>query len=156
MPTQKLFDCFEVSHGSAEYDQTVALRDEVLRKPLGLKFEPQEFAQESDSFHLVCVREGELLGCLVLKPRSDRQIQMRQLAVREDRQGQGTGTALVAFSESFAAERGFDEMMLHARDFAVGFYEKLDYEAFGELFYEVTIPHRKMRKRLAPNRSTTP
>jgi len=149
MSAQRTFNCFEVPHGSTEYDQTVALRDEILRKPLGLEFDPQELAEESDSFHLVCVREGELLGCLVLKPRADRRIQMRQLAVRDDLQGRGIGAALVAFSESLSAERGFDEMILHARDFAVGFYEKLGYEAFGELFYEVTIPHRKMRKRIS-------
>ena len=40
---------------------------------------------------------------------------MRQLAVRPDSQGEGIGRTLVRYSESFARDRGYQEIFLHAR-----------------------------------------
>ena len=94
-----------IEHGSGEYEETVALRDEVLRKPLGLSYDPSELAGEKDSFHFA-LREGtELVACLVLKPLDERCIKMRQLAVRENAQGKGFGHELVNYAHSFARER---------------------------------------------------
>ena len=39
-------------------------------------------------------------------------------------------------------------MVLHARQTAVPFYERLGYETYGEPFVEVTIPHIAMRMAL--------
>ena len=50
--------------------------------------------------------------------------------------------------EAALAARGFVSLSLHARSIAVGFYEKLGYETVGDEFIEVSIPHRKMAKRL--------
>lgn len=138
--------CNEALHGSAEYKQTVALRDEILRKPLYLTFCPEELAGEKDFFHLACRQEGALVACLVLQPVSDKQIRMRQLAVRTDVQKEGIGRTLVAYSESFARTHGYDEIVLHARETAVGFYEKLGYRREGDRFTEITVPHFLMRK----------
>ena len=138
-----------VEHGSGEYEETVALRDEVLRKPLGLSYDPAELAGEKDSFHFA-LREGtELVACLVLKPLDEQRcIKMRQLAVRENVQGKGFGRELVNYAESFAKGRGNEEIVLHARETARGFYEKLGYEAEGDSFTEVGLPHFAMRKKL--------
>jgi predicted GNAT family N-acyltransferase len=137
-----------IEHGSGEYEETVALRDEVLRKPLGLSYDPAELAGEKDSFHLA-LREGlELVACLVLKPLNERCIKMRQFAVRESSQAKGFGRELVNYAHSFATERGYAEIVLHARETARGFYEKLGYEAEGDSFVEVGLPHIAMQKKL--------
>ena len=73
---------------------------------------------------------------------------MRQVAVTEARQGKGIGRAMVEFSERFARERGFFRITMNARETAVPFYEKLDYERSGERFEQKTIPHWKMQKEL--------
>jgi GNAT superfamily N-acetyltransferase len=73
---------------------------------------------------------------------------MRQLAVREDFLKKGFGRELVSYAESFARERGYGEIALHARETALGFYEKLGYEAEGDSFTEVGLPHLAMRKKL--------
>ena len=140
--------CLEIEHGTKEYEQTVSLRDEVLRRPLGLQFCSEELADEKGSFHLACLREGIVVACLVLKPLSDKQIRMRQLAVQSGFRGQGLGRTLVSYSESVARDHGYQEMVLHARETAVGFYEKMGYEVTGDRFVEVTIPHFAMRKSL--------
>ncbi len=138
----------EVEHGSDEYRETVTLRDRLLREPLGLTFEPAELEAEKDSHHLACYQDGELAACLVLIPEPGGKIRMRQLAVEEHCQRKGIGTALVAYSESVAVGLDYTEMVLHAREEAVPFYERLGYQKRGERFIAVTIPHFFMRKRL--------
>jgi ribosomal protein S18 acetylase RimI-like enzyme len=137
-----------VDHGSTEYDETVALRDEVLRKPLGLSYDPAELSGEKDSFHFALRAGDQLVACLMLKPLEEERIKMRQLAVREDFQKKGFGRELVSYAESFAKERGFAEIVLHARETALGFYEKLGYQVEGDCFTEVGLPHFSVRKKL--------
>ena len=138
----------QVHHGTKEYDQTVALRNEVLRMPLGLAFSEEELHEEKDSFHLASWSGDALMACLVLKTLTDTQLQMRQLAVRESCRRQGAGRALVHYAESFAKERSYGEIVLHARETARGFYEKLGYQVEGDSFTEVGLPHVAMRKKL--------
>ena len=136
-----------IAAGSPEYALAVALRHEVLRLPLGLAFTVEQLASESGSHHLAALDEqGRVLGCLMLTPRAGGEIQMRQVAVRPDQQGTGLGRALVAESEARARVLSFTRMMLHAREGAVGFYERLGYAVEGEPFVEVGIGHRLMAK----------
>ena len=88
------------------------------------------------------------MGTLLLTPREEGAIQMRQVAVAGRRQGAGIGRLLVVESEAEARRRGFTRMLLHARDAAIGFYEKLDYHRVGEPFTEVGILHQEMEKSL--------
>ncbi len=136
-----------ITFNSPEYALTVALRHEVLRVPLGLAFTVDQLASESDSLHLAAFDdEGQILGCLMLTPHSDGEVQMRQVAVKPAMQGTGLGRSLVEEAERKARELGFMRMMLHARDKAIGFYERLGYGREGGLFVEVGIVHQQMAK----------
>lgn len=137
-----------IAHLSPAYALAVALRRDLLRKPLGLEFTVAQLALEQDSLHLACF-EGELLvGTLLLTPRTGEVVQMRQVAVHADRQGKGIGQRLVLESEAEARRRGYRTMLLHARETAVVFYAKLGYARVGEGFVEVGIPHQAMEKAL--------
>lgn len=138
----------EIEYGSTEYEQSLALRDEVLRKPLGLRFSDEELQRERDHYHLVCQVGGQIIGCLVLVPTSRGELRMRQVAVVPELQRQGIGRALTEFAEGFARKRGFTTVTLHARDYAVGFYDKLGYQRLGEPFEEISLVHWKMQKQL--------
>ena len=90
MKQQKEFSNLrEIKHGSTAYQQTVELRYQVLRKPLGLKFSPEELAGESDSLHLACFVGEELAGCLVLNPLDKDTLRLRQMAVKQSLRNQG-------------------------------------------------------------------
>ena len=109
----------------------------------------EQLAAEYDQRHLVATAaSGAIVGYLNLTPLDAQTVKMRQVAVSPEAQGQGIGTALVRFSEALAAQQGFHEMVLHARETAVPFYLRLGYEQVGERFEEVGIPHFKMRKQL--------
>ncbi len=144
--TQRTFSVIE--HGSEAYEQSLALRDEVLRKPLGLQFSDEELAREAEYHHLVCVEDGKVLGCVVLVPLENKTIRMRQVVVEPHFQSQGIGRALVKIAEAFAREQDYKTMTLNARDTAKSFYDKLDYQTIGEPFVEVTVLHWHMQKTL--------
>lgn len=137
-----------VEHGSPDYEETVRLRLRILREPLGLSFTPEQLSSEETDLHLAAFAEGRLVGCLVLTPCDAESVKMRQVAVDTDVQGQGIGGALVVAAEEVAVAQGFRLMTLHARETAVPFYLRLGYTVEGEPFKEVTIPHRRMHKRL--------
>lgn len=138
-----------VKHNSPEYQQLVALRDTILRKPLGLEFSKEDLEAESDSLHLAGYdSEEKLICCLVLKPLNEKLIRMRQVAVAEDVQGKGWGKELVLESERVAKEKGYSKMMCHARDHAIPFYMKLEYFKVGDEFEEVGIRHFRMEKNI--------
>ena len=139
----------EIEFATPEYDETVNLRDSILRKPLNLSFSEEELAEEYTDIHLAAYDAAWILrGCLVLTPKSENVIKMRQVAVDSDAQGTGIGRALVEKSEIVARSRGYARMELNARDTAVPFYEKLGYHTEGSMFEEVSIAHFKMAKEL--------
>ncbi len=140
--------CLEIEYGSEQYRRQVALRHTVLREPLGMVYSADDLRKESDSFHLVCRYDDLLVACLILKPLTADRVQMRQFAVHPEYQGKGVGLKLLRFAESFARQRGYAEIVLHAREVAMGFYRKAGYETEGERFFEVTLPHFAMRKSL--------
>lgn len=139
----------QVEFATPEYDETVALRYKILREPLGLEFTEEQLAAEYADFHLAVYSDDWILrGCLVLTLKNDKVLKMRQVAVNIDSQGKGIGTLLVQASETLARANGFETMELNARDTAIPFYEKLNYQKVGEEFVEVNIPHFKMVKSL--------
>jgi predicted GNAT family N-acyltransferase len=137
-----------VPHGSPEYLEAVELRRKVLRYPLGLDLTPDDLADEAGDIHFVAIDEGRVVGCLVMVPLSSGIVKMRQVAVEPELQGRGIGGEMVAASEVWARAEGYRHIELNARDTAVDFYLRLDYELEGGPFEEVTIPHQKMVKGL--------
>ncbi len=140
----------QIEFATPEYDDAVRLRYDVLRRPLGLDFTPEQLATEYAQIHLAAYNEaGRLVGYLNLTAVDEHTVQMRQVAVVPTHQGRGVGTELVHHSEWVAQQAGFQRIILHAREPAVPFYERLQYMIVGEPFEEVTIRHRHMEKTLA-------
>lgn len=140
----------EIEFGSPEYDESIALRHSVLRKPLGLEFDEADLAKEYDSFHLALFDENSnMVACLILKTLTENSVKMRQVAVDATQQSKGIGSHLVTFAEQFAIGKGYTKMELNARDTACNFYKNLNYQIEGDMFTEVGIPHFYMWKKLS-------
>ena len=137
-----------IDHGSNEYRQMVKLRDNVLRKPLGLGFTLQELENEKDNMFIGAFEDDDILGCCMLVEENPEIVRLRQMAVLNDLQGKGIGRALMNFAENLARDRGYKTMSMHARKNAVGFYEKMGYKVASDEFTEITIPHYVMEKSL--------
>jgi predicted GNAT family N-acyltransferase len=142
------------------YAQELALREEVLLRPVGLDIEgfQAEFPGAEERFeHFVAVFNHPLgdrvIGCATLLVENGDGAgegavgvgKLMQMAVDPQRQGEGIGRRLVVAVESRAfGELGLRELYCHAREDVVGFYAALGWEVEGDGFEEVGIPHRRM------------
>ena len=138
----------QIYHGSKEYDQMVKLRYEIMRKPLGLDFNEDELKKEKDDILIGAFEEEMIIGCCLLTKIDSQCTRLRQMAVQKSRQGMGIGESMMQFAENIARDRGFRIITMHARETAIGFYERYGYKTKGDEFVEINIPHRIMEKKL--------
>ncbi len=138
----------QIDHGSKEYQQMIALRLEILRKPQGLTFTDEELAKEKDDILIGAFEDDTMLACCLLTKVDNSTVKLRQMAVQNNLQGKGIGASIMSFAETVARDRGYKKLMMHARDSAIGFYEKFDFKVKGDEFIEVNVPHHVMEKRL--------
>jgi ribosomal protein S18 acetylase RimI-like enzyme len=138
----------QIYHGSKEYEQMVQLRYEILRKPVGLSFSPEELAREKDDILIGAFEEDTIVGCCLVTKVDNNTAKLRQMAVRKNMQGMGIGESMMMFAENITRDRGFKTLMMHARDTAIGFYEKFGYKVKGDQFIEVNLQHHVMEKNL--------
>ena len=130
------------------YSKELKLRDEVLREPIGLSINDDDLSDEPNQVHFVAIDGDNLIGVVILKIENTIG-KLRQMAVSEEAQGQKLGTQLVEALEVYAREKGLTEIKMHARHYAVGFYEKLGYTKTSKSsFEEVGMEHFEMRKEI--------
>ncbi|CAK4132707.1 unnamed protein product [Aphanomyces euteiches] len=123
----------DIKFGSPEYEAAVQLREEVLRKPLGMRLNPEDLAKEHSDIHIGVFSAGSIVASVMLRP-AQPIAWMKQVAVSPPVQGKGLGRILIQGFEARARAEKFTEIRLHARETAVPFYEKLGYTVFGERF----------------------
>jgi len=140
---------FEALLGSDLYRQALRLRQAVLREPLGLTVTEEELADDAMRQHFCAVSYGIVIGTVSLRPLGEATLQLKQMAVAEDRRREGVGKLLLDHAEGWARGAGFLRMVLNARMGAEGFYARFGYQAEGDPFDENTIPHIRMSKDLA-------
>lgn len=122
----------------------VALRQVILRDPIGLVYSEADLESERKERHLLALRSGALAGGLVVRELTRGRWKIRQVAVTEPQQGRGIGTLLMQHAMAAAVAEEISQIVLHSRAGVVAFYEKLGYTVAGEPFEEVGIPHRRM------------
>ena len=137
-----------IDHGTPEYQQMIKMREEILRKPLGLTFSNTELEKEKDNLLIGAFEEELMLGCCMIVELDDRKARLRQMAVLNNLQGKGIGRALIQFAENIARDHGYRIMSMHARKPTIPFFEKMGYKITSPEFIEITIPHFEMEKEL--------
>jgi N-acetylglutamate synthase-like GNAT family acetyltransferase len=134
--------------GTSDYEQMKRLRLEVLLRPIGVPETYINPARERNELLVGAFEGEEMIGCCVLTPVNETQLQLRQMAVATEQQGKKVGARIVTFAEEVAREKGFSELFMNARDAVLDFYTKCGYTIRGEQFFEVGIPHHLMYKAL--------
>ena len=137
----------QIRHGSDLYEEALALRHDVLRKPLGMQFAQEDLLPEKDYYHFVAMKDQSVIATAILVP-GDSEMQMKQLAVHSNYSRQGVGSAIVSYCENFAREKGVRSIFCEAREVSCGFYEKQGYRIYSELYMKIDLPHYRMNKNL--------
>ncbi len=139
----------QIEFGSAEYRRQLALREEVLRKPLGLEFREEDLEREREHWHFgLFDADGSLVGGAVVERVDAHTVKIRQVVIASEKQRCGHGRRIMCELEARFVAEDVRHFVLHARLYAAGFYERLGYHSLGEPFTEVTIPHVAMEKHL--------
>ena len=137
----------EITFGTPEYELECRLREEVLRRPLGLWLTGEDLANEENQLHFGLFEPGNhLVACVVAVGLSPTEARIRQMAVSPSHQRRGLGRRILRELESDLKARGFRRLVMKARMSAAGFYEKLGYAVVGEEFVDITVPHVTMTK----------
>ncbi|MBX0291386.1 GNAT family N-acetyltransferase [Hymenobacter sp. HSC-4F20] len=134
----------------AEWAAYFRLRYEVLRQP----WQQPEGSEQADddmapatTHALLLAPEGYAAGVGRLHPTGPKQGQVRFMAVHPAWQGRGVGRQVLEYLEAAARAQGLTEVVLHAREPAVPFYQRLGYTVVAPshvLFG--AIPHFLMRR----------
>ena len=142
----------------AEWAAYYQLRYAVLRQPWQQPpgSERASADEEPNTVHALLLAGGHedaapvALAVGMLQCVDARQGQIRFMAVDPAATGKGLGRRIVAYLEKEARELELTEIVLHAREAAVGFYTTLGYELVGpsHTLFGV-LPHFLMRKQLA-------
>ncbi|MYT70538.1 MULTISPECIES: GNAT family N-acetyltransferase [unclassified Streptomyces] len=145
-----------VAETEADRAACFAVRRDVFVTEQGVPQELEYDAYDTDAVHVLAVREdgtplgtGRLLtgeAAAVKNGGAEDVGALGRLAVAKAARGLGVGAALVGAIEGAARDRGLSAVDLHAQTHALGFYERLGYEAYGPEFPDAGIPHRAMRK----------
>ncbi|MFF7646489.1 GNAT family N-acetyltransferase [Streptomyces canus] len=145
-----------VAEDPADREACFTVRKEVFVGEQGVPEDIEYDAYDAVAVHVLAVRDdgvplgtGRLLfgDAAAGKTGGDASIgSLGRLAVTPRARGLGVGAALVRAVEEAARARGLTAVDLHAQTHALGFYERLGYEAYGPEFPDAGIPHRAMRR----------
>ncbi|TWT43035.1 acetyltransferase [Thalassoglobus neptunius] len=145
-----MMEFVEFQVDSPLYRQYFELRNDVLRRPLGLSLFDEDLSDEELSWHFALF-EQRVVACVMLTPLDEMDVptaKLRQMCVCPKMSRQGLGKQLVERVEVIARARGVRKVTMSARVSAESFYHKLGYETVGSSFLSVGIPHVTMQKLL--------
>ncbi|MGW2822641.1 GNAT family N-acetyltransferase [Streptomyces sp. NPDC001443] len=147
-----------VAEDAADREACFTVRKEVFVREQGVPEDIEYDAYDAVALHVLAIRaDGVPLGTgrllygeeAAAKTGGDPSVgSLGRLAVAQAARGLGVGAALVRGIEEAARARGLAAVDLHAQTHALGFYERLGYEAYGPEFPDAGIPHRAMRRAL--------
>lgn len=147
-----------VAEGPADREACFAVRKDVFVAEQGVPEDIEYDTHDAGAVHVLAVAEdGTPLGTARLlhgaaaasKNGGDPAVgSLGRLAVTRGARGLGVGAALVRAIEGAARDQGLAAVDLHAQTHALGFYERLGYEAYGPEFPDAGMPHRAMRRAL--------
>jgi ribosomal protein S18 acetylase RimI-like enzyme len=128
----------EIKYINAE--TTYSVRKAVLRKGKTCSSCLFEGDNLTSTIHYGLFIDKELAGIISLFENkfgnftTQKQLQIRGMAVLESHQKKGFGNLLVIKAEEYAKTKKMDVIWFNARETAVGFYEKLGYQIIDKSF----------------------
>lgn len=112
---------------ASEWDAYYDLRYRALREPLDQPRGSERNDGDETGIHFALYDDGILKAIARLDQASEGVSQVRFVAVELNSQGKGYGRKIMEEVERVSRNSGNTKMILHARDYAVDFYLRLNY-----------------------------
>lgn len=136
------------SPGEAELQAAFALRYRVFVEEQAVPVELERDGLDGEARHAVVVgRDGAAVAAGRLLVRGE-VAKYQRVAVDRALRGQGLGRLVMEALDRIAGAAGCRSARLSSQVDAIGFYERLGYEAFGEAYLDAGILHRDMGRTL--------
>lgn len=103
------------------------LRYRILREPLNQPRGSEKNEGDASGIHVALYENDILLAIARVDDSGSGTAQVRFVAVESNQQGKGLGKQIMLAAEQVAQEQGATKIILHARDYAVDFYLRLNY-----------------------------
>lgn len=135
------------SKGKEDFKDASMIREEVFVKEQNVPIEI-EMDEFDDPAHHIIIYENHkpvTVGRLLEK---ENHYVIGRIAVLKEFRGKQYGKVVMENILTKAKDLGAKEIRLHAQFYAKNFYEKLGFEAYGEIFDEAGIDHISMKKYL--------
>lgn len=124
-----------------------ALRREVFTLEQGVSEADDLDGKDAEALHVLASRAGQPIGTARVLVFGTTAKIGRVCVLAAERKG-GIGVALIEVAQELAARQGATRAILGAMVSAQGFYERLGYRAFGEVFDDAGLPHQMMERAL--------
>jgi predicted GNAT family N-acyltransferase len=132
-------------------EKAYAIRREVFvaeqKVPEELELDAYD-KQESTKHVLLVDKEQKAVGTARFRPYSHGMLKIERVAVLAENRGNGSGKMIMEAIEAEARKTGYKSMKLSAQIHARKFYERLGFEAQGEIYLEAGIEHIDMFKNI--------
>jgi len=99
---------------------------------------------DDECFHFVAYDGEQPIAAGRLRE-IDSKGKVQRICVRKDYRGKQIGNDIMHLIHRTAKENDIHQLLLHAQESAIPFYEKLGYHISSEIFYEAGIPHAEMK-----------
>jgi len=130
-----------------EFTDYYHVRWQTLRAPWGEPEGSEKDDREHETFHLAAFIGNKIVGVGRIQKNTPTESQIRYMGILEKYRQMGIARKIVESLENAAIEKGFDYIVLDARQNAVGFYISAGYEVIEEsyLLFDC-IQHYRMQK----------
>lgn len=136
-----------------EPEMTYYLRQSVLRPNQPIEASMYEIDHDENSFHVAAFYQERLISVVsfIVEAHPDfsnkKQYRLRQMATHQEYRNLGAGKAVVCYGEKLIKERGYEFLWCKGRTNVQGYYQKLGFHPYGEVFdYPPIGPHIIMYK----------
>jgi predicted GNAT family N-acyltransferase len=134
---------------TTDHQTCFALRHQVFVVEQGVPKEEEIDALDASATHLLATQNGVAVGAARIVFQSQ-VAKIGRVCVLQPMRGTGLGVALIKAAITIArATPGVTQAKLGAQTQALGFYQKLGFEAYGPVYDDAGIDHRDMVLELA-------
>ncbi len=121
-----------------------ALRREVFILEQNVPEDLEHDADDLTAIHIVGIADGAVVAVLRILWKED-YAKLGRVAVAQSHRGKNIGAQLIQFAIDHAKDQGQPHCYLESQADKTGFYERLGFSAYGEIFMDAGIPHLRMK-----------
>lgn len=127
------------------YQKAVTIRKEQFFQDMENSSELINDDFELNGIHLVCLKDNKVVGTGRLNIENAKSI-ISQMAIDANFQKRGIGAKILKELIKYGEDKGLSKMVLSARETAIGFYKKFNFEPVGKKYpsLKTGIIHQKM------------